>query len=296
MFPGALGDFLLLAPAIATLRARGVGVELSVSRALRDLACAIFPGAECPAADGALVASLFTNHVRPELAAWLRGATRLDAWLGEPALLVRHARALDVGEVHRHRVERGDGPLHASAGYAAALRVSGPLVLPPAPTAWVGEHTVANDRTRRLVIHPGAGAVPKRSPAATFLRVADEWRRRGGETVVLIGPAEVDLAPVFATSGHAIARGLELRDVARLLASGSWYVGNDSGISHLAGVLRCRGAVLFGPTQPSRWRPLAGALEPFHCGGFADAEIAERVLALLEPLADGYLDTPLGRH
>jgi ADP-heptose:LPS heptosyltransferase len=34
------------------------------------------------------------------------------------------------------------------------------------------------------------------------------------------------------------------------------YLGNDSGVSHLAGLCGARSIVLFGPTNPQVWHPL----------------------------------------
>jgi hypothetical protein len=51
IFPGALGDFLLLAPAAMALARRGHAIELSVGRALTEIAALSFPLG--PPADGA---------------------------------------------------------------------------------------------------------------------------------------------------------------------------------------------------------------------------------------------------
>jgi heptosyltransferase-3 len=34
------------------------------------------------------------------------------------------------------------------------------------------------------------------------------------------------------------------------------FIGNDSGVSHLAAAAGSRGLVIFGPTDPQRWRPI----------------------------------------
>jgi ADP-heptose:LPS heptosyltransferase len=94
-----------------------------------------------------------------------------------------------------------------------------------------------------------------------------------------------------------VATGVELRDAAALIASAPWYVGNDSGISHLAGLLGRHGVVLFGPTRAARWRPLGGTLEPIAADDVAEEEIVARVCARLAMLAGDRLDTtPAPRH
>ena len=42
---------------------------------------------------------------------------------------------------------------------------------------------------------------------------------------------------------------------ARILRKAAAYVGNDSGITHLAAALGVPVAALFGPTDPNRWAP-----------------------------------------
>jgi heptosyltransferase-3 len=281
VFPGALGDLILLAPALAALRTAGVRLELSVRRALADLARAMFPGPHGPAVDGAAMTSLFTAELDPAVAAWLRGAARVDAWLGADDVVRRHARALGVDDVRSHHVESGDADLHATSAYARALGVE-PAPMPRIADDWLAG-AAAPARPRTLLIHPGAGSAAKRWKAEGFRRLADTWQRRGGDAVVLLGPAEEDQLASWRASGHEIATGLDLRAAAALIASAPWYVGNDSGMSHLAGLLERRGAVLFGPTRAARWRPLGGRLEPIRWSGVAEKDVVLRIDATLTP-------------
>jgi ADP-heptose:LPS heptosyltransferase len=82
--------------------------------------------------------------------------------------------------------------------------------------------------------------------------VARRWRAQGGAVVVLQGPAEPSS---WDGDADAIVAGRSLPQVAALLAACDAYLGNDSGISHLAGAVGARGVVVFGPTAPARWRP-----------------------------------------
>ena len=302
IFPGALGDLLLLAPAAAALVRRGVRVEWSVRRALADLVCALSAGALAPPVDGAAMSSLFTVAPAPALAEWLVGADQVHAWLGSDggaSALAHHVRTHAAGALLRfHGVARGDGPRHASMDYAAALGVDGPLEAPSlvlpvgsASPAWEAPWPA------RLVVHPGAGAVAKCWAASGFERVADRWHARGGDVTVLLGPAEVGMVERWRRTGHRLAHDLEILGAAARLASAPAYLGNDSGISHLAGVLRRTGVVLFGPTRPARWSPLGGALAPLD---FTSRSPNDDAAAILERMGDPsgcrYLDTPQPEH
>ena len=285
IFPGALGDLLLLAPAAAALARQGARVELSVRRALGELAAAIFPGALGPAVDGIAMSSLFTSRLGPALADWLRGADVVHAWLGASATtaeLQRHAASLGVAALRWHSVERGDGPVHASVAYTVALGVDGLLLVPRLELA-VGRPTLAwrCALAERLVIHPGAGSAGKRWTPSGFRRVADGWRARGGEVAILLGPAEEDTEAFWRATDHRVAARLALPDAAALIASAPRYLGNDSGISHLAGALGRTGAVLFRSTRAERWRPLGGALAALDVVPEAEAALAARLLTLL---------------
>ena len=68
-----------------------------------------------------------------------------------------------------------------------------------------------------------------------------------------------------------------LGELASRLAGCRAYVGNDSGVSHLAGLCGARSFVLFGPTSPTVWRPLGARV--FVSGFEVDPErLAEDVM------------------
>jgi ADP-heptose:LPS heptosyltransferase len=132
----------------------------------------------------------------------------------------------------------------------------------------------------RLVVHPGAGARAKRWSGPGFRRVADAWAGAGGEVAVLLGPAEEDDAGAWSAAGYEPSTRLSLRDAAGLMGSAPLWVGNDSGMSHLAAALGRRGAVLFGPTRPRRWGPLGSLATVVFPGRSVDA-VSQEVLRLL---------------
>ncbi|MGE0682262.1 MAG: glycosyltransferase family 9 protein, partial [Candidatus Binatia bacterium] len=94
-----------------------------------------------------------------------------------------------------------------------------------------------------------------------FRKIAEWWRQRerDGHVLILLGPAEEKETKEWRTVGETVT-GLSLIQVAALLSRAELYLGNDSGVSHLAGAVGARGLVLFGPTQPQKWRPLGGSL------------------------------------
>jgi hypothetical protein len=290
VFPGALGDVLLLAPAARAL-ARETHVEVSVCRALTELAVAVLPCAAGPAVDGAAMSTLFTPTLAPVVAQWVRGAAMVHAWLGcSPAsdAMAGRLRMAGARDVRWHAVERGGAGRHASLDYAAALGVAAPLSAPvltlggrPAPLAWEAP------MPRRLVVHPGAGSPAKRWARDGFRAVADDWRAGGGDVTVLLGPAEEADARFWRGAGHRVAVGLDVMDAAAVVADAPRYLGNDSGISHLAGALGRSGVVLFGPTSAERWRPLGGLLVTRRFDGVPDATLVDEIRRVLARAGGG---------
>ena len=80
----------------------------------------------------------------------------------------------------------------------------------------------------------------------------------------LLGPAEQEIF-----SDETISRidsvvpcltDLSLTDVLGLLGCAYGFVGNDSGIAHLAGAMGVKTVVVFGPTDPAVYKPLGPAV------------------------------------
>jgi heptosyltransferase III len=104
----------------------------------------------------------------------------------------------------------------------------------------------------------------------------------GKSCVVVLGPAEATLEPVFRESGVAVLKELDLPIVAAVARLALAFVGNDSGVSHLAAAVGASGVVLFGPTDPARWRPLSarGRIEVFTREPIDSIEMREVAAAL----------------
>jgi heptosyltransferase III len=282
IFPGALGDFCLLVPSLAALLAKGAVVAVSVQRALEPLATTLLPAITLgPPIDGVAMASLFAGDLASDLRTWLGGADRVHAWLGYGEVTARLAAACDV-RPSMHVVPRGDDGPHAGDEYAAACGVR------PAEAGWSPAPNDSASLVRwrvppsaRLLVHPGAGSRAKCWSADGFRAVADAWVAAGGEAVVVLGPAEQDDVARWQLSSHAVLTDLDLTTAAAAIASAACWLGNDAGMTQLAGLLMRRGVVLFGPTRPERWRPRGGALEVVTFAGRPTAEVVRDVRSVL---------------
>ena len=84
------------------------------------------------------------------------------------------------------------------------------------------------------------------------------FRRWRLPATVLIGPAEQGQRAFWNEAGGpslSVKEGLPILEVARMLRRAALYVGNDSGITHLAAAVGVPVVALFGPTDPARGLP-----------------------------------------
>jgi ADP-heptose:LPS heptosyltransferase len=108
---------------------------------------------------------------------------------------------------------------------------------------------------RFLAVHPGSGSASKSWPADRFARMLDAL---GVDRFLLVeGPADAEAAGGLRTRKGAVdARGLAPRLLGAVLAQAAAYVGNDSGVTHLAAAWGAPTVALFGPTDPGVWSPV----------------------------------------
>jgi len=113
-----------------------------------------------------------------------------------------------------------------------------------------------------LAVGPGSGQPLKNWPLAHYYEVsrALAWEFKL-QVVWLAGPAEAALLPYLAglaaAQGQVLLANRPLARVAKVLSRCRLYVGNDSGLTHLAAAVgRPQVLALFGPTDPRVWSPL----------------------------------------
>jgi heptosyltransferase-2 len=143
-------------------------------------------------------------------------------------------------------------------------------------------------RGRYLLILPGSGSPQKNWPAENFAQLAQRLAPQIPSLVVL-GPAETALVPSLKAHGLAVLTGLDLPQVAAIAHFARAFVGNDSGVSHLAAAAGARGLVIFGPTDPLRWRPL-GKVEIIRREPLDGLTVEEAAARLVPLLTNGHKD------
>ena len=117
---------------------------------------------------------------------------------------------------------------------------------------------------RFVAIHPGSGAEEKCWPTPRFAEVIKRLWEQGHPVLVLAGPADTeridDLLQQLTFSPtqemFKLLTQAPLLEVALQLQQCRCYLGNDSGITHLAAMLGVPTVAIFGPTDPKIWRPV----------------------------------------
>jgi heptosyltransferase-3 len=113
-----------------------------------------------------------------------------------------------------------------------------------------------------LAVAPGSGQPDKNWPLAHYYEVSRALGWEYGLRVVwLTGPAEEEMLPYLEAlaqaQGQVLLAHRPLARVARVLSRCRLYIGNDSGLTHLAAAVGGPEVLaLFGPTDPRVWAPL----------------------------------------
>ena len=128
----------------------------------------------------------------------------------------------------------------ASAAIASRLRVAGLAEVPFA------------------VIHPAAAFATKQWAADKFGLLAADLRSKGLAVVAITTANEKPVIDEVnnntATPAEAFTD-LSLPEITALLARARVFVGNDSGIAHIAAAVRAPTVVIFGSSNTAHWRP-----------------------------------------
>lgn len=162
--------------------------------------------------------------------------------------------------VHMARQMQAKGLLRGSRDVTSRGPVSDELQLPCAARATRNPQRATRNS---FLIHPGAGSQRKRWALDHFIEVAEAMREMDSIRVVfLIGPAESDLLPLVRKRAHGEFLVHEVEDLSEALAlikASTCFVGNDSGLAHLAAFMGVPTVSIFGPSSPKRWSPVGRA-------------------------------------
>jgi len=271
-FPGSLGDLLCLLPALEAITEaeNGASIEIVARTELLAVLRRLPFVQRAVSLEQGVFSRLFSPSASEceEISALFSPISRIFSWFGHANPEVRtNLNHIVPGRAQSFAFFTGQEDRHATAYYLRCVGVeelrSPSLHLGEEEHRWVDWYWKRHSRLlspRLLAIHPGSGGKKKRWAPEGFIQVSRWWRKhKQGTVLILLGPAEEGEAESWSQVAETECA-LSLLQIAALLGRADAYLGNDSGISHLAGAVGARGAVLFGPTSPRQWRPLGGAL------------------------------------
>lgn len=294
LFPGALGDAVCFEPTLDAIAAGGP-VVLHARGAAAEVA-RLFPARpRIRSLDEPAIAGLFAPLANDAAgsggdAAWLEGFDRIWSFTGAAdsaarARLEAHGARVVAFPRRPTGAHLCDAFLQGATGDPRAV-ARAPRVVPDRSGAAVAP------ADRLLLVHPGAGAVARRTPFEVLVAIASRWRRGGhGDVGVIAGPADADLAGAWIARGFRVVRPPDAATLASELARASAFLGNDSGPSHLAAAVGLPGLALFRASDPTAFAPRGEHFAWLLLDGGADA-----VDRAWEALRRVVLDSPGGRH
>ena len=266
---GAIGDFIATLPVLQALRTQwpAATIEIWGYPHIADLAVAAGLAQAVVSLDRAEMARFFVpepSFTDAQVAA-VRSFDLIFNYLHDPVgqvrsnLLLAGAKQVLSGSPI---IKRGPAvpfllePLQALAIYEtdgtpaldfpAALRARGRARL-----------QALGLRGRPMVVHPGSGSPTKTGPAERFVEIMRRLQAAGRETVAVLGEADVAEAAVLARElpEMPVLVGLTLTELAATLAECGAFLGNDSGIAHLAAAVGLPTTAIFGPSDADVWAP-----------------------------------------
>ena len=112
------------------------------------------------------------------------------------------------------------------------------------------------------LVHPAAAFDTKTWAAENFARVVEHLAARGIGAVAVAAPGESRIIEDVRAHSRAPLvsfTDLSLPELTALAARSALFVGNDSGVAHIAAAVRVPQVVVFGSSNVAHWRPWAQA-------------------------------------
>jgi len=274
MRAGGLGDVILTLPAIRAVRRRFPKAQIEVMGHASTLATIpnTYADRVSSVEDHPGLERLFVRdpHLPKEIAAYI-ASFDLILWYGydRDGVLRHNLRRIHHGclLIAEPFPPEGKG-IHASDHLLAALEpldVSTDHSLPEVrvtesgraeAAGWLDEYTASS----LLAVHPGSGSSAKNWPPDRYAALIHHLAAQPNTQVIFLsGPADEEMLHKVRTRIDGLdvlaLDALPLGVLAAVLERCALFVGNDSGVTHLAAAVGTPTVAIFGPTDPRTWAP-----------------------------------------
>jgi len=283
--PAALGDTLMLAPALSNSREWGEVIVAGRRPGIDFLRPMV---SQCLDFEGPGWHTLFMDAQEPGASLPVREADNIVAFINDPQGVMRKklerffpGACIAVWPGYPNQNEA----VHVALHLARAMEVSGlPVHAEKALDEAIKRPLLlsGNRHRLRIVFHPGSGGAQKNHPPEFWVNLVRVFREKisvaNERPLILLGPAEDKLLPLFSEEKEAeILLSPDMDKLARLLQETSLYIGHDSGITHLAAMLGAPSIVLFRHSSVAQWRPLGPIVKAIEASA-SGPELVEQVL------------------
>lgn len=261
---GAIGDFILTLPVLAALRAQFPQCRLDVLGYPHIVALAQAHGLadESRSIESRALAGFFVPHgaLYPALRDDFAQCTVIVSYLYDPDGIFQNNVRLCTSAQFIQGAHRPDesANVHATEVFLKALERLAIFGADPVPRLKC--RASPEENTPTLICHPGSGSEKKNWPEPAWAEFLKKVSAETSWRILLVGgEAEGQrldrLAALVTANRLALARSLPLPLLAEKLAQARFFVGHDSGISHLCAALGLPGLVLWAETNATIWRP-----------------------------------------
>lgn len=273
---GAVGDFILTLPAIKLMRDSLPENEIEILGypSITELATTTGLADRTRSIEDARLATFFAPGAKLD-EEWCNYFSSFDvvvSYLYDPdGYFSGNLEKAGVKTLLRgiFRPEESEPFVSASRQLARPLETLALFLEDPAP-ALDYEHTENTFPGNPVIaLHPGSGSPAKNWSFESWANVIKGISEKHPEAHFLITAGEAELERIeqfhslidpLGLSWESVS-GKSLTDLASLYRSIDFYLGHDSGISHLAASAGSKGLLLFGPTNPSIWAPETNRME-----------------------------------
>jgi heptosyltransferase-3 len=295
---GAIGDFIMTLPAIGALRERWpeAHIEILGYPHITELVNGRHYADATRSIDAKPMAGFFipNNILEPLLMDYFSSFNLVISYLFDPdSIFANNVRKCGVKQV----IEASPRPreLPAAQHYCKPLEALAIFADNPQPRLFpseadreaAGKFLARLGRERIAAAHPGSGSEKKNWPVEKFAALC-RWltdEPRHGVSGLLVVEGEADARVVASLKDLAegrpvmVARGLKLVELAAVLERCALFLGNDSGITHLAVAVGTPTVALFGPASLPIWEPRG---EKARVIRFGENDVAEARRAIEE--------------
>jgi heptosyltransferase-3 len=289
--PGALGDTLLLIPALAQMRDRA---EITLSARMPGLEYLRPFAHECLDYERAGWHRLFMDDPLPDIKPPFSRIDLAVAFLNDRDGKVTDNLRLFMPQASIHvfpSSPRQEETIHAAFYLAKCMERSGCPLDPQRSLEEAVRRPLLGDDPfqevgKRIVFHPGSGGITKNHPTDFWMTMLQAFKHRPSlgknPFVLLLGPAEESFLSFyrqrFRDDGTEIIFSPGKEALVQLLRSAPLYVGHDSGITHLAAMLGIPTIALFKSSRADQWRPLGPRVRIIQAEG-CGPDVLEEALA-----------------